>query len=75
MHEHTCDVCDRRGVWDRHWRWYGSRLDSEECRDDRGIVVVCSPECLTELESVGATWFQREKRRENGLPPHPKRYW
>ena len=72
--EHTCDICGRRAPWGDGWQWYGSYLDYEDSWGDRGIVVVCSPECLAELESVGATWFLNQKRRENGMLPVPKRY-
>ena len=61
----TCPVCNSEKLWRPAEIAEAGRL---------GIVVVCSPECLAELESVGATWFLNQKRRENGLLPVPKRY-
>lgn len=38
---HTCNVCGKRGQWDRGWNYYGSMFDEDEGTG----TTCCSKKC------------------------------
>lgn len=57
---HRCCVCEKQGVWDENWAWYGNLIQEE----DGDIDKVCSAECRSAFDRRRKRAKRRRKERE-----------
>lgn len=63
---HSCDLCGKRGRWNKKWAWFGSYGDMD------AEVVLKSCGCASPTETEGELLLA-EKRTRLGLRPKVRR--